>query len=149
MTAERPSIRVVAGGPLLVEGVRLYRLERGEESSRLIERVTGEAGYALCRCGASTTPPVCDRDAPYGCFDEPTPSGIQPKPFKWDLPDGTQPAIALKPNGPIRVAGGVAITTTAGDAIDPGARVSLCRCGASGAQPICDGTHKVIGFREP
>jgi CDGSH-type Zn-finger protein len=147
--AERPSIRIVAGGPLLVEGVPLYGLERGEDSSRLVERATDEEGYALCRCGASTTKPLCDHEPPYACFDEPAPSGIVPKPFRWDLPDGTRPAIALKPNGPIRVAGGVAVTTTNGEVVDPGARVSLCRCGASGAQPLCDGTHKVIAFREP
>lgn len=27
-------------------------------------------------------------------------------------------------------------------------RVTLCRCGHSGNKPLCDGTHREIGFRE-
>jgi len=27
--------------------------------------------------------------------------------------------------------------------------VALCRCGRSRLRPLCDGTHKVIGFRAP
>jgi CDGSH-type Zn-finger protein len=27
--------------------------------------------------------------------------------------------------------------------------VALCRCGKSRLQPLCDGTHKLIGFRAP
>lgn len=28
-------------------------------------------------------------------------------------------------------------------------RVMLCRCGSSANKPLCDGTHRTIGFREP
>jgi CDGSH-type Zn-finger protein len=27
--------------------------------------------------------------------------------------------------------------------------VTLCRCGGSKNKPLCDGTHKEIGFRTP
>jgi len=27
-------------------------------------------------------------------------------------------------------------------------RVTLCRCGHSSNKPFCDGTHKVVGFRD-
>ncbi|TMK23807.1 MAG: CDGSH iron-sulfur domain-containing protein [Actinobacteria bacterium] len=27
--------------------------------------------------------------------------------------------------------------------------VALCRCGKSRTRPLCDGTHKLIGFRAP
>jgi CDGSH-type Zn-finger protein len=27
-------------------------------------------------------------------------------------------------------------------------RVTLCRCGQSANKPLCDGTHRTVGFRE-
>jgi CDGSH-type Zn-finger protein len=27
--------------------------------------------------------------------------------------------------------------------------VALCRCGKSRTRPLCDGTHKLVGFRAP
>jgi CDGSH-type Zn-finger protein len=144
---ERPTIRIVPGGPMLVDGLDLGRLEHDGDSWR-VEPVP-EAGrrYAVCRCGTSSTMPLCDRPAPYGCFDEEPPTGPRPAPYRWDVPDPAgPPAIALKPNGPVRVAGGVAITYEK-DPVALGDRVSLCRCGASRCQPLCDSSHKVVGYR--
>ena len=72
---------------------------------------------------------------------------LEPGPFLWDVPDPAgPPAIALKPNGPIRVTGDVEMTY--GEAPLGGRdRWSVCRCGASRCQPVCDSSHKVIGFR--
>ena len=54
--------------------------------------------------------PFCDRPAPYACFDEEPADGLEPGPFRWDVPDPQgPPALALKPGGPVRVAGPVAI----------------------------------------
>jgi CDGSH-type Zn-finger protein len=139
-------IHVVPGGPLLVDGVRvsaLRRTDRGYAQNPLEDA----AAYALCRCGRSRTMPLCDHDAPYRCFEEAPADGPEPAPFRWDVPDPDGPAaVALKPDGPIRVAGPEPVGY--GDAqLEGRDRVSICRCGASRCQPLCDGSHKVVGFR--
>ena len=131
---------------MLVEGVRVSVLRRGE-GSYAQDPLQGADAFALCRCGRSGTMPLCDRETPYGCFEEAPVDGPEPAPFRWDVPDPAgPPAVALKPDGPIRVAGPEPVTY--GDEQLAGSdRVSLCRCGASRCQPLCDGSHKVVGFR--
>jgi CDGSH-type Zn-finger protein len=52
------------------------------------------------------------------------------------------------PDGPILVRGDVEIRDAAGRVVPRRrATVALCRCGASGIKPFCDGSHKAIGFR--
>lgn len=52
------------------------------------------------------------------------------------------------PDGPILVRGDVEIRDAAGRTVPRRrATVALCRCGASGIKPFCDGSHKAIGFR--
>jgi CDGSH-type Zn-finger protein len=140
-------IHVVPGGPLVVEQVPLGTLRRGGDTYDVEPIATGPM-YRLCRCGRSGDIPFCDRPAPYRCFEEEPADGPIPAPFRWDVPDPFgPPAIALKPNGPIRVAGGAPITC--GDrTLPPNDRVSICRCGASRSQPLCDSSHKVVGYRD-
>jgi CDGSH-type Zn-finger protein len=140
-------IHVVPGGPMLVEGVPVGRLRRMGESYE-VDALPTRPSYALCRCGTSASMPFCDRPEPYRCFEEAPAIGPAPAPHRWDVPDPTgPPAIALKPNGPIRIAGGAPITY--GDrTLPPSDRVSLCRCGASRTQPLCDSSHKVVGYRD-
>jgi CDGSH-type Zn-finger protein len=146
-----PRIRVVRDGPMLVEGLALTRLVKdaaGVQSTELVEPQPAEP-YALCRCGRSGSLPLCDRQPPYGCFNEEAQGGgPEPKPFRWNVPDPARPGLALKPNGPVRVAGGVPIVAE-GAAPLMEDRISLCRCGASRSQPVCDGSHKIVGYREP
>ena len=140
-------IRVVPGGPMLVDGVRVSVLRRTDGGYAEDPLGDAETSFALCRCGRSSRMPSCDRDEPYDCFEEAPADGPAPAPFRWDVPDPAgPPAVALKPDGPIRVAGPAPLTYGAAS-VDHGDRVSICRCGASRCQPLCDGSHKVVGFR--
>ncbi len=57
-------------------------------------------------------------------------------------------SVTACPHGPLLVRGDVEILLASGE---PAPRrrstVALCRCGASGIKPYCDGSHKAIGFR--
>jgi CDGSH-type Zn-finger protein len=57
--------------------------------------------------------------------------------------------IAVTPDGPLWVTGGIPVAGASGRELTPRNRVTLCRCGASNRKPLCDGTHKDIGFRAP
>jgi CDGSH-type Zn-finger protein len=141
---------VVRNGPMLVEGIALTRLVRGSDGHQAIEPVEPQPShpYALCRCGRSGSLPFCDAEPPYACFqEEPQGGGPPPKPLRWEVPDPSRPALALKPDGPVRVAGSVRIQTPEGP-LPPTDRVSLCRCGTSRSQPLCDGSHKIVPYRE-
>jgi CDGSH-type Zn-finger protein len=53
-------------------------------------------------------------------------------------------------DGPLLVRGPVQLVSPDGTPIesnrDP---IALCRCGKSALKPLCDGTHKLVGFRAP
>jgi len=49
-------------------------------------------------------------------------------------------------NGPLFLRGRVRIQDAEGRVIREDTRVALCRCGASGNKPFCDGSHIRIGF---
>jgi uncharacterized Fe-S cluster protein YjdI/CDGSH-type Zn-finger protein len=51
-----------------------------------------------------------------------------------------------RPNGPLFVRGQVRIVDPDGRLIREDTRVALCRCGASENKPLCDGSHRRIGF---
>ena len=53
-------------------------------------------------------------------------------------------------DGPLVVRGAVELVWPDGSPIDRRRNpVALCRCGKSKLTPLCDGTHKLIGFRAP
>lgn len=49
-------------------------------------------------------------------------------------------------NGPLFVRGPIRITDRFGNVVREDNRMALCRCGASGNKPFCDGSHRRIGF---
>lgn len=59
------------------------------------------------------------------------------------------PGVAAVPNGPYRVAGGVAVVAADGIPYEVRARQTLCRCGQSENKPFCDGSHWHAGFHDP
>jgi CDGSH-type Zn-finger protein len=152
---EPPRIRAIDDGPLVVADVPVVRMIRAgvdpDGSPRWTTEPIVDVGStcALCRCDRSGTKPFCDRwPDRLPCGELPESDGPSPV-FAWQPPEGVDgPMVALKPNGPIRVSGGVGIEREDGSLLDDGVRVSLCRCGHSDAMPFCDGTHKVVGFSE-
>jgi len=54
--------------------------------------------------------------------------------------------IAVIPDGPLWVSGGIPIERSDGQPVEIRNRVTLCRCGQSAIKPLCDGSHKDSGF---
>lgn len=53
-------------------------------------------------------------------------------------------------DGPLLVRGPVRLAGADGKIVTPRRdTIALCRCGKSRLRPLCDGTHKLIGFRAP
>ena len=52
-------------------------------------------------------------------------------------------------NGPLLVRGEVQLHDSSGQPINLGGKTSiaLCRCGHSENKPLCDGSHKRVGFQ--
>ena len=62
---------------------------------------------------------------------------------------GGGPAVVVpRCDGPLLVEGPVVLTAPDGSTTVHD-RLFLCRCGHSGDKPLCDGTHKRIGFSAP
>lgn len=66
------------------------------------------------------------------------------EPIEPDLPR----AIGVVSDGPLWVTGRIPVYGIEGEAYEPRNRVTLCRCGGSGNKPLCDGSHREVGFRD-
>jgi CDGSH-type Zn-finger protein len=71
----------------------------------------------------------------------------------FELDDGVHESdlpveIGVVKDGPYWVTGGIAVTMSDGSSLEVRNRVTLCRCGHSANKPLCDGTHKEIGFSD-
>jgi CDGSH-type Zn-finger protein/uncharacterized Fe-S cluster protein YjdI len=55
--------------------------------------------------------------------------------------------VRLAENGPLYVRGQFRITASTGEVLLEDTRAALCRCGASQNKPLCDNSHKTVGFR--
>ena len=67
-------------------------------------------------------------------------------------PEPAEPEVTITPyrDGPLLVRGPVKFVDQDGEEIAIDRKVvALCRCGKSRIKPLCDGTHKLAGFRAP
>ncbi|MBV8945993.1 MAG: CDGSH iron-sulfur domain-containing protein [Solirubrobacterales bacterium] len=70
----------------------------------------------------------------------------------WD--NRREPAIEITKDGPYRIAGGIALSDSRGEAVKRARGSSLehyalCRCGHSQNKPFCSGMHWYIDFKDP
>ena len=70
------------------------------------------------------------------------------EPDNGDLEPDLPKVIAVTPGGALWVSGGIPIVRSDAQPLETRNRVTLCRCGASKNKPLCDGTHKEIGFSD-
>lgn len=54
--------------------------------------------------------------------------------------------IEMVQNGPLIVHGSFELSDTNGESVSKSGKTALCRCGASGNKPFCDGSHKRVDF---
>jgi len=66
--------------------------------------------------------------------------------------DDIEPAlvkgVGVVDDGPLLVTGGIDVSRSDNDSFETRNRMTLCRCGSSSLKPLCDGTHKKIGFSD-
>ena len=98
---------------------------------------------ALCRCGASQNKPFCDRSHRKAGFKDDASLRAADSPPA--TAGGGLLTIRARPNGPLMLTGPLTVVGANGRRAFAESTF-LCRCGASGNKPYCDGTHKRIGF---
>lgn len=129
-------IDVLDNGPLVAEGLDKLDNSKGEELEL-------RKKLALCRCGASENKPFCDGSHKKIGFSNRVERGIP------QAQSGTESTKEIKvlSNGPYEIRGCLL------DIADPmnlslDGPYYLCRCGASGNKPFCDGSHKAVNFND-
>ncbi|HEV8088151.1 MAG TPA: (4Fe-4S)-binding protein [Actinomycetota bacterium] len=62
---------------------------------------------------------------------------------------GEEVELVALADGPMQVRGHAKLVDAEGQTIREDTRMVLCRCGSSRTKPLCDGTHRVVGFKDP
>jgi CDGSH-type Zn-finger protein/uncharacterized Fe-S cluster protein YjdI len=154
-------------GPLYVRGQLHLRTPEGDVA-------VDDVRMALCRCGQSRNKPFCDnshRDAGFrdpGAItganmrsgsdanatpkadanaDATTNADASANAGSTDARNPIPLSIVPTTDGPLALEGAFLLRTSDGSAQHYAVKATLCRCGASGRRPFCDGSHRRIGFR--
>ena len=131
------TVTVAPDGPLYLHGnIRVQDME----GRTLLQ----DTRVALCRCGASGNRPLCDGSHTKVGFQD---SGNELKQWLKGEGDGQGPLqVTVVKDGPFTLEGPLSLIGADGSAAR-GGRGALCRCGASGNKPFCDGSHSRVGFK--
>jgi len=130
-------VDVAPDGPLYVRGDIAIESPEGET-------ILTDTRIALCRCGASGNKPLCDGSHAENGFEDPgaVESGER---VTESEPPSASIVLSPVPSGPMKLSGSVEIGGANGETYG-GTETALCRCGASGEKPFCDGSHREVGF---
>ncbi len=152
-------VTVTAHGPLRLQGDFTIVDPLGDPIP--LSRPDRPDRAALCRCGQSERKPFCDASHGRCRFRHEAKAEIRPTLSPHSMPsdpggDGRAArrqdgrcCIVVNANGAYRIEGDFQLVDEFGEAWDLCGRqsVALCRCGASGDKPFCDGTHNTVRFR--
>ena len=130
-------ITIFKNGPLHIAG----KLELKNSKGELIEN--GEELY-LCRCGHSKNKPFCDGQHKEVDFQE-NGEFIKPPSSVEEFENEGILEIKVQANGPLIFRGNACVRDSSGAEVNRKVG-ALCRCGQSGNDPFCDGTHTKFGF---
>ena len=132
------TVRLRADGPMLVSGRIDLTFADGSRAR--------ESRVALCRCGASKNKPYCDNSHVGAGFSDKGALGAAMLAPAEASESEASIEISTVANGPLLVRGPIEIHSADGRESHGGAKGALCRCGASGNRPYCDGSHNSAGF---
>lgn len=138
---KKNSVSVVPDGPYHARGNLEVEETPGAE-------IVQDTRVAFCRCGASENKPLCDESharVGFRCA-----ATVAPGPEAAPPVSGESAPVRFTPypNGPLAFRGPLTISGRGGArlTLDQG---KLCRCGHSKNKPICDGSHRSVGFSAP
>ena len=109
--------------------------------------IAEEYRMTLCRCGESANKPFCDNSHKKARFV--AESAVHDNAAETATFEATGKLKIIKAiDGPLILQGNFEIQDQSGDQVFRGEKTALCRCGASGNKPFCDGTHSAVGFSD-
>ena len=109
--------------------------------------IVDETRASLCRCGMSSHKPFCDNTHRKIGWKS---GEVETRERKEGLEQGGKLKVEVTQDGPIGVSGNFEIRDGDGNTVFQAEEQTawLCRCGASGSKPFCDGTHNKIDWQE-
>lgn len=137
--AEVNSVRVTKLGPTHLRG----RIEVLDDTGQVI---LCDSRAAICRCGKSSTKPLCDNTHSAIGFRDAAEVRDESDVKDPGAPDATL-RVTPQADGPLVITGPFTLRGTGAGPTLTGTKVTLCRCGQSSNKPFCDGSHERVGFQ--